>query len=715
MHRSVVDPAPGERKPAEQPAGRRGHRALPVGTVLENRYEIQRVCGRGGMSTVYAARDKRFSQVERICAIKEMFDLDPDSNVRALRLVSFEREAALLATISHPAVPKIYDFFSANGLVYLVLEFIEGQDLERMLDKRRSPFPEEDLRRWTMEISSVLETLHAHTPDPIIFRDLKPSNIMLRNTGQIVLVDFGIARTIQGRQRGTMIGTEGYAPPEQYRGLSDPRGDIYALGATLHHLATNKDPRYETPFTFHERAVRNLNPLISEGFSAIIMKALAYNPVDRYQTVAALVADLEAIGAKPVRSAPPPPTAILPSNVDIVADVVLEEAPVVSALAAPALAEAPLKERIGERRPAPKRRAARRRRDELEAPGERLLWAVQTGDEVRGSGAFDGKSFFIGSYDQHVYSIAPLDGAIRWKFRAGRGVVSRPAIQNGFVLFGSEDHWVYAVGVDSGIAAWSLRTGMPVRSSATICGDLAVIGSDDSVIYAVSVSTGNIVWKQRAWGPVRSSPVAHDGAVYIGSDDSYLYALRAKDGRVLWRASCGGPVLSTPCVVGESVVVASRAGTVSAYSRKNGERIWQHDTHAALVASPRVAADTVLIGSTDGAVIGLNPADGMLRWSERFANQITSTPLPVEHVAYVGTVDGDVACFSARTGELLWKYAVGGSIVSSPVYGGGVLLVGSTDGRICGLALAQSEIDRFERLRAEETVHGNQGNDPHFE
>src|SRR3712207_4366941 len=100
-------------------SGRRTHRTLPPGTVLENRYEITRVAGRGGMSTVYAARDLRFGQVERICAVKEMFDVDPDARVRALRLVNFERESALLATLSHPAIPRIYDYFSANGLVYL--------------------------------------------------------------------------------------------------------------------------------------------------------------------------------------------------------------------------------------------------------------------------------------------------------------------------------------------------------------------------------------------------------------------------------------------------------------------------------------------------------------------------------------------------------------------------------------------------------------------
>lgn len=708
QQRSTPAPSPKESERAAPADSRRGHRALPAGTILENRYEIKRVSGRGGMSTVYAARDLRFSQVERICAIKEMFDLDPDSNVRALRLVNFEREAALLATISHPAVPKIYDFFSANGLVYLVLEFIEGQDLERMLDKRRSPFPEIDLRRWSMEICSVLETIHAHQPDPIIFRDLKPSNIMLRTTGQIVLVDFGIARTIQGRQRGTMIGTEGYAPPEQYRGIADPRGDIYSLGATMHHLATNNDPRHETPFTFQDRSIRTLNPAISDEYASIIMKCLSYNPVDRYQTVQALISDMEAIGATPVRSAPPPATSILPSTIDVVID----EAP---AIEAPPVHEAPLRERVVDRKAAPKRRAARKRRHDTELLTERLVWSIQTGDEVRGSGTFDGRSFCIGSYDQHVYSLAPTDGALRWRFRTSRGVVSKPAVAGRLVCFGSEDHSVYAVGVDSGEAAWSFRTGMPVRSSPAIAGDRLIVGSDDGTVYALNTSDGNVLWKQRTWGPVRSSPLIVEDSVYIGSDDGYLYALRLNDGRLRWRSAAGGPVLATPQRSGEAIVVSSRGGLVTAFQQRNGERIWAYDARAALVASPRVGNGMLVIGSTDGGLIGLSVLDGGVRWVERYANQITSTALLAGGSGYVGTVDGDLICFDVATGALLWKYAVGGSIVSSPVYGGGVLLVGSTDGRICGLALTDQEIERLEQTRGGEIDDGNESHDSYSE
>jgi serine/threonine protein kinase/outer membrane protein assembly factor BamB len=670
-------------------SGRRAHRTLPSGTVLENRYEVQRVAGRGGMSTVYAARDLRFNQVDRICAIKEMFDIDPDARVRAMRLVNFEREAALLATLSHPAIPRIYDYFAANGLVYLVLEFIDGQDLERLLSTRKLPFSDEQVTRWALEIASVLEMLHAQQPDPIIFRDLKPSNIMLRGSGQVVLVDFGIARTIQGRQRGTMIGTEGYAPPEQYRGIADARGDIYALGATMHHLLTNSDPRLETPFTFQERMIRSINPEISDELAAVVSKMLSYNPDERYQSVAELRVDLEAvqrhsiIGRLTQAGTPPtlPPVAV-PTPLD-----------------APPTPTPPIPEPVpvAQQRAAARKRGARRRRSEFEQPTERLVWATQTGDEVRGSATFDGSSFLIGSYDQHVYAVSPTDGAVRWRFRTSRGVVSRPVLADNVAIVGSEDHSIYAVDRARAKSVWSYRTGMSVRSSPEVFDEYVVVGSDDTWLYCLESATGSLAWRQRTWGPIRSSPVTVEDAVIVGSDDGYLYSMHAGNGRVNWRVACGGPIQSAPVVDHDRVLVASRGGLVTAVSARRGERVWQFDARSPLISSPRTVNGVAVVGAADGALFGLSVEDGGLRWTSRFANQITATALLTDRVGYVGTIDGDFVCFSCATGELIWRHQIGGSIVSTPAYGSGVLVVGSTDGRICGIALTDTEVRAFEK------------------
>jgi outer membrane protein assembly factor BamB len=645
------------------------------------------------MSTVYAARDLRFGQVERICAVKEMFDLDPDANGRALRLVNFERESALLATITHPAVPKIYDYFIFNGLVYLVLEFIEGHDLERLLDQRKSPFTETALLGWSAEICSVLKTLHEQRPDPIIFRDLKPSNVMLRATGQIALVDFGIARTIQGRQRGTMIGTEGYAPPEQYRGIADARGDIYALGATLHHLATNADPRQETPFTFHERPVRSLNPEISEQFASVIAKMLAYNPSERYQTVHDILLDLHAIDSRQISMSIAPLDARATDQPAATANV---HHPSPDGVDRPSETPTAVATAHQARRTGGKKRAIRRKRVDYDIIADRLCWAAQTLDEVRGSATFDGHSFIIGSYDGHVYAVTPVDGSMRWRFRTGRGVVARPAVNQSIAVIGSEDHSIYALDLETGRACWSHRTGMPVRSSAIILQDRTVVGSDDGSVYCLSLAEGKLLWKQRMWGPVRSSPVVCATTVLVGSDDGNLYALNAVNGRVNWRANAQGPIQSTPVIIGDLAIVTARSGIVSAFQIASGERLWQFDARAALLSSPRLAGGTLITGTVDGQLIGLSHDDGQHRWTSQIANQIVSSILPARELAYIGTIDGDVVAVHAATGEVAWRHSIGAAIVSTPAYGNGVIVVGATDGRVCGLSLTESEIEQLE-------------------
>lgn len=667
----------------------RGHRPLAPGTVLEGRYQVQRIVGRGGMSTVYASRDLRFSQVERICAIKEMVDADPDPGTRALRLVNFERESALLATLNHAAVPKIYDYFSQGGLVYLVLEYIDGQDLERALLTNKHAFPEESLIQWTLEIGSVLKMLHNNEPDPIIFRDLKPSNIMLRTSGQISLIDFGIARMFQGRQRGTMIGTEGYAPPEQYRGIADARGDIYALGATLHHLATAADPRQETPFTFHERPLRALNPELTEEFAAVVNKMVAYHPDQRYQSIEDVEAALRKLRRSRVDPEERMPTVKGANTLDEPPLIVTPQTTVFTG----AMPAAPARQ---VERPRASRKRAMRRRAGRDEHIERIAWSLKTGDEVRGSGAFIGAGVAIGSYDNYVYCVNPEDGELLWKFPTGRGVVARPAHVHDLMVVGSEDRMLYGVTAATGALRWSCRTGMAIRSSAAVAGDRVIVGSDDASIYCVDSKSGEIVWRERVWGPVRSSPTVQAGVAYIGSDDGYIYALGVDDGKLLWRQPCGGPVHSTPGVSGETVLVASRRGLVMAFAARSGDRRWQHTVDAAVISSPRVRGETVVLGIADGALLGLRLDDGTRSWTMRYANQITSTALLARETGYIGTVDGDCIAFGIASGELIWKHRAGGALVSSPTYARGMLVVGSTDHSIYGISLTETEAAEFQ-------------------
>src|SRR5258708_3157926 len=244
---------------------------LAPGTILQGRYAIDRLLGGGGMGMVYLARDQRLAN--RPCAIKEMVDHFIDQAQRIEANEYFAREADTLAQLKHQAIPAITDRFELANRHYLVMEYVEGRNLEEELAVRGEPLPEGLVIDIARQLCDVLVYLHGLAP-PIIYRDMKPSNVMLNANGRVVLVDFGIARLFKAARKGTMIGTLGFAPPEQYQGLVDPRSDIYSLGATLHYVLTGRDPEKFPPFSFPP--VRDLRPAVSSNLAGAIDAALAY-------------------------------------------------------------------------------------------------------------------------------------------------------------------------------------------------------------------------------------------------------------------------------------------------------------------------------------------------------------------------------------------------------------------------------------------------------
>ena len=177
---------------------------LQPGTTLEDRYLILGMLGAGGMSSVYKGRDLHFPNVTKLVAIKEMVNLIADQSMHEMIVKNFEREADLLATLSHPATPPIYDNFSHKKRSYLVMEFIDGDDLEAILAESADFLPEEKVIGWAIELCDVLSYLHNIQPEPIIFRDIKPSNVMIDHHNHVRLIDFGIARNFQPGEKGTV-------------------------------------------------------------------------------------------------------------------------------------------------------------------------------------------------------------------------------------------------------------------------------------------------------------------------------------------------------------------------------------------------------------------------------------------------------------------------------------------------------------------------------
>jgi len=256
---------------------------LQPSVVLGKRFVIQKKLGQGGMGAVYLAADNRIPGKE--WAVKEMDTSRVSSAELAQAKAAFRQEAEMLSRLDHPGLPKVADCFEERGNQYLVMDFIPGQTLGNMMQAHGGPMDEGTVLSWADQLCSVLDYLHRQ-PTPIIFRDLKPGNIMVTPQGQIKLIDFGIARHFKsGRTKDTVpMGTPGYSPPEQYgTGQTDARSDIYALAATLHQLLTGHDPGI-TPFNLPP--ARQVNPNVPRHLELVLQRALQLKPEDRFQTVA---------------------------------------------------------------------------------------------------------------------------------------------------------------------------------------------------------------------------------------------------------------------------------------------------------------------------------------------------------------------------------------------------------------------------------------------
>jgi Tfp pilus assembly protein PilF len=257
--------------------------SLASGTVLAGRYRLLERLGEGGMGSVYKVEDAR--RPGNYWALKVLLDdRTMPADERAWALKRFEDEIALLATLHHPRIPAYIASFVDHGCRCFVMELVPGETLEERLERTKAPLPERDVLNWMSDVCDVLAYLHGQRP-PIIVRDLKPGNIMVTPSGEVRLIDFGIARTYKlGKMSNTEnLGTAIYASPEHHgQAQTDARSDIYSLGATMYHLLTNTEPTpLDTPLP---GSLRRKVPTISEATERVVLRAMQLSPSQRFQT-----------------------------------------------------------------------------------------------------------------------------------------------------------------------------------------------------------------------------------------------------------------------------------------------------------------------------------------------------------------------------------------------------------------------------------------------
>lgn len=601
---------------------------LNSGTNLGNRYLIQEVIGVGGMGSVYRARDLHFPNVVKLVAVKEMINQAPDPLVRQTIVQNFEREANILATLSHPSIPRIYDYFTLDNRSYLVLEFVNGKDLEVILSQSEGFIAEEQVLAWGIELCDVLNFLHGHKPDPIVFRDMKPSNVMINQHNHIVLVDFGIAKTFQSGQKGTMIGTEGYSPPEQYRGEATVQADIYALGATLHHLLTRRDPRLEPPFSFAERPIRKINPSISLEFETVINTALQYNAEDRYKTIEDFKEALVSVGRK---------TGLL-NRINI---------------------GSPTSKSVLNNEIKP-------------------IWAFQCEDELRGTPVLHNGIVYIGCYDNNLYALNASSGEFQWKYPADGGIVSRPAVFEDAIYFGSEDHRLHAVSIRAGKLIWSYYTDGRIRSSPRISDNHIFFGSDDTCLHAVNMATNREAWKVETGSEVRSSPFIFNEIIYFGNEAGDFFALDYR-GNIKWRFKAKRNITSSPCVNDNVVYFTSLDSHLYALDAKSGWLIWRFRMDRPSIVSPVAVDNLIIAGSSDGHIYAVEARAAREAWRFKTEHQVNGSPVVYKDCVYCGSVDGYLYCIEYKTGRLRWKFETKGPITGTPLVYDDIVYVGSHD------------------------------------
>ncbi len=611
---------------------------LKKGTRISERYLIQSTISVSSTSTVYQARDLHFPNVLKLVVVKEFRNPSPEHQERQTNIKNFERQANLLATLSHPSIPGILDYFTQERHSYLIMEFIHGQTLASILEEAPGPLTQEQVIQWGIGLCEVLQYLHSHEPEAIIFRGLNPSNIMLDQHSHLILVDFGIALSFQNNHQGVKVDSQGYSAPELHQKDESLLVDIYSLGASMYNLLTGIIPGNETPFSFDQSPIRKFNPELSPELELIINKAVQIDPGDRFRSAEEMkIALLEAVGRSDSRHLSPQfdPVNPIPENTI------------------------------------------------------QPIWTFKCGDDIRGSASYARGIVYFGSYDHYLYAVNADSGKLVWKYQTDGGIVSRPAIMDDYVFVGSEDNRLHVLSARSGSLLWTYYTKGRIRSSPFVAHGHIFIGSDDLSLHAININGGRGIWQIETIAEIRSTPFVTQDEIYVGNESGEFYCMDFRGG-IKWRYKAKRAITSSATVADSLVIFGSLDSHLYALDAKSGYLVWRFKMDKGSISSPCVADGLVYIGSIDGNIYCVNINSVKEVWRFQTEHQVTGSPILVEDGLYCGSVDGNLYCLDHQTGRLRWKFKTNQPITATPAAHGDRIFIGSTDNQLYSLPIKSS-------------------------
>jgi len=321
------------------------------------------------------------------------------------------------------------------------------------------------------------------------------------------------------------------------------------------------------------------------------------------------------------------------------------------------------------------------------------LWNFTTGGGVISSPAVDDGFLLVGSKDCYIYCLNASNGQLIWKFPTGNEVDSSPAIVNQKVYVSSQDGWVYCLDIITGKPLWISMVGGFAQSSPTVVDNRVFVGSGNPELFCFNASDGSLIWRHSTPDRVESSPAVSTGIVYVAMENYHVYAFNASTGNELWRTHTGS-TFSSPTINKGFVYIGSNDGFICCLNASKGKVIWQYQTADTVASSPAVAYGCVYVGSQDNGVYCLNATSGDKIWRTQTGYWVWSSPAVADGNIYVGSKDYNLYCFDAFTGAVKWIYATECSVDSSPAIVNNTLYFGSSDHNVYALALTNSTTEK---------------------